>query len=74
MPLFPPGSCKGSLRALMGEGDTVKVAPGKYKTICYNCETEQDVDVLVTTMSGQVMPLPRVAIHPAPEGSTDCHA
>lgn len=68
MPLLPPGSCPGSLRALMGDGDTVKKGPGQYVTICYNCEEEVDVDVLLTTISGVMKPLPRVAIHPAPQG------
>jgi hypothetical protein len=52
----------------MGDGDTVKKGPGQYVTICYNCEEEVDVDVLLTTISGVMKPLPRVAIHPAPQG------
>lgn len=71
MPLLPDGSCKGSLRALMGDGDTVKIAPGKYVTICYDCEREVDVDVLLTSISGVLHPLPRVAIHPAPQNDSD---
>lgn len=71
MTLLPPGSCKGSLRALMGDGDTVKIAPGQYITVCYDCEEQVPVDILITTISGIIHPLPRVAVHPAPQGSNN---
>lgn len=65
--LLPPGSCKGSLRALKHE-DTVKIGPLDYITICYNCEKEVAVDTLLTTISGVLTPIPRISIHMAPEG------
>lgn len=66
MGTLPLGSCPGSLRALMGPDDTVKIGPNNYITVCYDCELEVAVDVLLTTMAGVMTPLPRVAIHPEP--------
>lgn len=67
--LLPEGSCKGSLRALKHE-DTVKIGPLDYITICYNCEKEVAVDTLLTTISGVLTPIPRIAIHMAPDDET----